>query len=117
MRQIAPYLSVVVPCMNEEETIPELARRLSAAIAPWADRWGRRPLILACLALSGLGMLASALSQAIDSVIFITLAFYGQFEITNLLIGQIIAKVVLSLVLVPFLITGGVAFARWLDRR
>ncbi|PJE37304.1 glycosyltransferase [Pseudooceanicola lipolyticus] len=38
MRQIAPYLSVVVPCMNEEETIPELARRLSAAIAPWADR-------------------------------------------------------------------------------
>ncbi len=35
----------------------------------------------------------------------------------NLLIGQIIAKVVLSLVLVPFLITGGVAFARWLDRR
>ncbi|MFS7066583.1 MFS transporter, partial [Escherichia coli] len=31
---------------------------------PWADRWGRRPLILACLALSGLGMLASALSQA-----------------------------------------------------
>jgi hypothetical protein len=63
------------------------------------------------------GAIASALSQAIDSVIFITLAFYGQFAITNLLIGQIIAKVVLSLVLVPFLITGGVAFARWLDRR
>ncbi|WP_121493891.1 MFS transporter, partial [Pseudomonas aeruginosa] len=36
----------------------------SLFIAPWADRWGRRPLILACLALSGLGMLASALSQA-----------------------------------------------------
>ena len=63
------------------------------------------------------GAIASALSQAIDSVIFITLAFYGQFPITNLLIGQIIAKVVLSIVLVPFLITGGVAFARWLDRR
>ena len=27
------------------------------------------------------------------------------------------AKVVLSLVLVPFLITGGVTFARWLDAR
>ena len=63
------------------------------------------------------GAVASALSQAIDSVIFITLAFYGQFAITNLLIGQVVAKVALSLVLVPFLITGGVAFARWLDRR
>ena len=57
------------------------------------------------------------MSQAIDSVIFVTLAFYGQFDITNLLIGQVIAKVALSIVLVPFLITGGVAFARWLDRR
>ena len=69
------------------------------------------------LSLMARGAIASALSQAIDSVIFITLAFYGQFAITNLLIGQIIAKVVLSLVLVPFLITGGGAFARWLDRR
>ena len=63
------------------------------------------------------GAIASALSQAIDSVIFITLAFYGQFAITNLLIGQVLAKVTLSFVLVPFLITGGVAVARWLDRR
>ena len=63
------------------------------------------------------GAIASALSQAIDSIIFITLAFYGQFPIGNLLIGQIIAKVVLSFILVPFLITGGVAFARWLDTR
>lgn len=63
------------------------------------------------------GAIASALSQAIDSVIFITLAFYGQFPIGNLLIGQIIAKVVLSFILVPFLITAGVAFAKWLDGR
>ena len=63
------------------------------------------------------GAVASALSQAIDSVIFITLAFYGEFDITNLLIGQVIAKVALSFVLVPFLITIGVAFARWLDGR
>ncbi len=62
------------------------------------------------------GAIASALSQAIDSVIFITLAFYGEFDITDLLIGQMLAKVVLSLVLVPFLITGAVGFARWLDR-
>ncbi|MDP2130242.1 MAG: queuosine precursor transporter [Erythrobacter sp.] len=63
------------------------------------------------------GAIASALSQAVDSVIFITLAFYGLFPITNLLIGQVIAKVVLSLVLVPFLITGGVKAAKWLDGR
>ncbi len=63
------------------------------------------------------GAIASALSQAVDSVIFITLAFYGLFPITNLLIGQIIAKVVLSLVLVPPLIALAVKAARWLDNR
>ncbi|PKP64315.1 MAG: hypothetical protein CVT85_11355 [Alphaproteobacteria bacterium HGW-Alphaproteobacteria-7] len=63
------------------------------------------------------GAIASALSQAVDSVIFVTLAFYGEFDITNLLIGQVIAKVALSLVLVPFLITGGVRAAKWLDGR
>lgn len=62
------------------------------------------------------GALASAISQALDSVIFVTLAFYGEFDITPLLIGQVIAKVTLSIVLVPFLITGGVKLARWLDR-
>lgn len=61
------------------------------------------------------GAIASALSQAIDSVIFITLAFYGEFAIKDLLLGQILAKVVLSLILVPFLITGFVQFAKWLD--
>ncbi|MEE4315544.1 queuosine precursor transporter [Erythrobacter dokdonensis] len=63
------------------------------------------------------GAVASALSQALDSVIFVTLAFYGEFDITDLLIGQVLAKVVLSLVLVPFLITFGVRAARSLDRR
>lgn len=63
------------------------------------------------------GAIASALSQAIDSVIFVTLAFYGQFDITDLLIGQVIAKVTLSIVLVPFLITFGVKAAQWLDQQ
>ena len=62
------------------------------------------------------GAIASALSQALDSVIFVTLAFYGEFDITNLLIGQVLAKVTLSLVLVPFLITRGVRTAQGLDR-
>ncbi len=68
------------------------------------------------LGLMARGAVASALSQAVDSVIFITLAFYGEFDITDLMIGQVIAKVALSIVLVPFLITGGVKAARWLDR-
>ena len=61
------------------------------------------------------GAIASALSQAIDSLVFITLAFYGEFPIGDLLIGQILAKAVLSVVLVPALIALGVALARWLD--
>ncbi|WP_051699285.1 queuosine precursor transporter [Erythrobacter longus] len=69
------------------------------------------------LGLMARGALASALSQALDSVIFITLAFYGLFPIMNLLIGQVIAKVALSIVLVPFLITFGVRAARWLDTK
>ena len=63
------------------------------------------------------GAIASALSQAVDSVIFITLAFYGEFDITDLLIGQVLAKVTLSIVLVPFLITFGVRLAKWLDAK
>ncbi|MDJ0979058.1 MAG: queuosine precursor transporter [Erythrobacter sp.] len=63
------------------------------------------------------GAVASALSQAMDSVIFVTLAFYGEFDITNLLVGQVLAKVTLSFVLVPFLITFGVRAAQWLDSR
>ena len=69
------------------------------------------------LGLMARGAIASALSQAVDSVIFITLAFYGEFDITELMIGQVLAKVVLSLVLVPFLITFGVRAARRLDAR
>ncbi|WP_370682634.1 MFS transporter [Comamonas sp. GB3 AK4-5] len=35
----------------------------SLLLAPWADKLGRRPLVLACLLIAGLGMLASAWSQ------------------------------------------------------
>ncbi|MBH1943224.1 queuosine precursor transporter [Erythrobacter sp. YJ-T3-07] len=58
------------------------------------------------------GGLASAVSQAVDTLIFITVAFYGQFDIVPLLIGQAIAKVVLSFVLVPLIIWVLVRFAR-----
>lgn len=67
------------------------------------------------LGLMARGAIASALSQAIDSIIFVSLAFYGEFDITNLLIGQVIAKVVLSLVVVPPAIYLMVAIGRRLD--
>lgn len=61
--------------------------------------------------------LASVLSQIVDTLIFITLAFYGVFPILDLMIGQMLTKVVLSVVLVPPLIHGFVAIGRKLDSR
>jgi len=58
---------------------------------------------------------ASVLSQIVDTLIFITVAFYGVFPIGDLLLGQMLAKVVLSLVLVPPLIYLFVGLGRRLD--
>ena len=59
---------------------------------------------------------AGVLSQVVDTLLFITIAFYGVFPIGQLLAGQMIAKVVLSALLVPPLIYGMVALGRRLDR-
>ena len=59
--------------------------------------------------------IASVLSQIVDTLIFITVAFYGVFPIANLLLGQMLAKVVLSVVLVPPLIYLFVGLGRRLD--
>ena len=61
------------------------------------------------------GAVASALSQIVDTLIFITVSFYGVRPIADLILGQAIAKVVLSVVLVPALIALFVALARRLD--
>jgi len=58
------------------------------------------------------GAIASVISQLVDTLIFITIAFYGVRPIGELLLGQSIAKVVLSIVLVPPIIQLLVAFAR-----
>jgi uncharacterized integral membrane protein (TIGR00697 family) len=58
---------------------------------------------------------ASVLSQIVDTLLFITIAFYGVFPIGQLLLGQMLAKVVLSIVLVPPLIYLFVALGRRLD--
>jgi uncharacterized integral membrane protein (TIGR00697 family) len=61
--------------------------------------------------------IASMLSQIADTLIFITIAFYGVFPIGELLVGQMLTKVVLSLVLVPPLIYFFVGLGRFLDGR
>jgi uncharacterized integral membrane protein (TIGR00697 family) len=58
---------------------------------------------------------ASVLSQIVDTLIFISVAFYGVFPITELLLGQMLAKVVLSIILVPTLIYVFVAIGRRMD--
>jgi len=59
--------------------------------------------------------IASILSQIVDTLLFVTIAFLGVFPIGELLLGQMIVKVLLSAVLVPPLIYAFVAFGRWLD--
>jgi uncharacterized integral membrane protein (TIGR00697 family) len=61
------------------------------------------------------GMIASVISQVLDTVLFISISFYGEREIMGLMGGQLTAKIVLSVVLVPPLITGFVALGRRLD--
>ncbi|KEQ51651.1 queuosine precursor transporter [Sphingobium chlorophenolicum] len=59
---------------------------------------------------------ASILSQIADTLLFVSIAFYGVFPIGELLLGQMLAKVALSALLVPPVIYGLVALGRRLDR-
>jgi uncharacterized integral membrane protein (TIGR00697 family) len=63
------------------------------------------------------GFIAAALSQIVDTLIFIGISFYGVRPIMDLMIGQAIAKVVLSAVLVPLIIALAVHAGRRLDAR
>jgi uncharacterized integral membrane protein (TIGR00697 family) len=63
------------------------------------------------------GAIASALSQIVDTLLFVTIAFYGVFPIANLMGGQMLAKVALSVLVIPFVITGLVALGRSLDAK
>nr|WP_066555457.1 queuosine precursor transporter [Croceicoccus bisphenolivorans] len=60
---------------------------------------------------------AGAISQVVDTVIFITVAFLGVFPILPLLAGQMLAKVILSIVLIPLLVTLFANGARKLDAK
>jgi queuosine precursor transporter len=69
--------------------------------------------------------IASMLSQIVDTVIFITISFYGVLDtatgqplpLAALMTGQIISKLTLSTIMVPPLIYVFVSLGRWLDRK
>jgi hypothetical protein len=61
--------------------------------------------------------IAAILSQIVDTLLFISISFYGLFPIRDLLIGQMLAKIVLSAVLVPPLVLLFVALGRRIDAR
>ena len=62
------------------------------------------------------GFIAAALSQIVDTLIFITISFYGVRPILDLMLGQMLAKVVLSAVLVPLVIMLVIRLGGKLDR-
>jgi uncharacterized integral membrane protein (TIGR00697 family) len=61
------------------------------------------------------GFIAAALSQIVDTLIFITVSFVGVRPIAALMAGQMLAKVVLSAVLVPLIIALVLKIGRKLD--
>ena len=68
--------------------------------------------------------IASMISQVVDTILFITISFYGTVDagtgqpmpIGAIMEGQIISKLVLSTIMVPPLIWLFVRLGRWLDR-
>ena len=60
--------------------------------------------------------IASVLSQIVDTLFFVTIAF-GISAIGWLMAGQMFTKVALSIILVPLLTTVMVALGRRLDRQ
>ncbi len=60
--------------------------------------------------------IASVLSQILDTVLFISISFYGEREIADLMLGQMTAKIILSIIMVPLLVTWMVRLGQKLDR-
>ena len=61
--------------------------------------------------------IASALSQIVDTLIFITISFYGVRPIFDVMAGQMLAKVVLSALFVPVIVWIVLTVGRRLDQR
>ncbi|MEQ1550321.1 queuosine precursor transporter [Sphingorhabdus sp.] len=63
------------------------------------------------------GVIAAVLSQIVDTLLFISISFYGVRPIADLMAGQMLTKVVLSFVLIPIVIAIVVNLGRKLDGR
>ncbi len=61
------------------------------------------------------GIVAAVLSQIVDTLIFITVSFYNVRPIWDLMLGQMLAKIVLSVLVVPLVIALVVRIGRKLD--
>ena len=61
------------------------------------------------------GFIAAALSQIVDTLLFITISFYGERPIGDLILGQMTAKIILSAILVPLVVTAVVVIGRRID--
>ena len=81
---------------------------LNVTIFSWLKREGGRLLWLR-------SAVAGVLSQIVDTLLFITIAFYAVFPIGQLILGQALAKVILSIVMVPLLIMLLVGIGHRLD--
>ncbi|MCK4824106.1 queuosine precursor transporter [bacterium] len=62
----------------------------------WRDKTGGKHLWLRNNA-------STMVSQAIDTVIFITIAFYGVMDIAPLMIGQYVVKIIIAIIDTPFI--------------
>ncbi|MGI4733504.1 MAG: queuosine precursor transporter [Janthinobacterium lividum] len=88
-----------------------ISQTLNVTIFSWLKGREGSSLLWLRAAVAGMG------SQVIDTLLFVTIAFGGVFPIRELLLGQMIVKVVLSAALVPPAIYAAVALGRWLDAR
>lgn len=133
-------LSIVIhvvppaPFWGDQEAFARLlgqgARMQFAGLIAYGTSQTLNVAIFSRLAGSGRGQfimlrawIASLLSQVVDTVLFISIAFYGVIDagsgktmpIWNIMEGQIISKLLLSTILVPGLVWCFVGLARKLD--
>jgi queuosine precursor transporter len=65
------------------------------------------------------GGIAAVVSQLVDTTLFIIIAFAGEpgYDVPQLLVGALTAKIFLSIVMVPLFVQLAVKLGRWVDAR
>jgi uncharacterized PurR-regulated membrane protein YhhQ (DUF165 family) len=61
------------------------------------------------------GGIAAVISQLVDTTLFLTIAFLGTYPLVPLLVSGLIAKLTLSLIMVPVLVQLMVTLGRRMD--